>query len=84
MNREAILEICCVKEISETEREFARLFGQLVATEPTEQVDLGREQQLMRKYVYKPSLSELMRKYVDKPSLSELIKEESEQLKLWQ
>ena len=59
------------KEIAETEREFARLFGQLVATEPTEQVELEREQQLMRKYV-------------DKPSLSELIKEEREQLSLWQ
>ena len=59
------------KEIAETEREFARLFGQLVATVPTEQVELESEQQLMRKYV-------------DKPSLSELITEESEQLSLWQ
>lgn len=59
------------KEIAETEREFARLFGQLVATEPTEQVELESEQQLMREHV-------------DKPSLSELITEESEQLSLWQ
>ena len=59
------------KEISETEREFARLFGELVATNPTEQKELETEQ-------------ELMREYVDKPSLSELIKEESEQLTLWQ
>lgn len=59
------------KEISETEREFARLFGQLVATVPTEQVELESEQQLMREYVNKPSLSELM-------------EEESEQLTLWQ
>ncbi|WP_180273352.1 N-6 DNA methylase [Streptococcus suis] len=58
------------KEIAETEREFARLFGQLVATDPTEQVELESEQQLMREYV-------------DKPSLSELIQEESEQLTLW-
>ena len=59
------------KEIAETEREFARLFGELVATNPTEQKELETEQ-------------ELMREYVDKPSLSELIKEESEQLSLWQ
>ena len=59
------------KEIAETEREFARLFGQLVATDSTEQEDLGTEQ-------------ELMREYVDKPSLSEFVKEESEQLSLWQ
>lgn len=58
------------KEIAETEREFARLFGQLVATEPTEQIELESEQQLMREYV-------------DKPNLSELIQEESEQLTLW-
>ncbi|HFU4058602.1 TPA: N-6 DNA methylase [Streptococcus suis] len=58
------------KEIAETEREFARLFGQLVATEPTRQVELEKDQQLMREYV-------------DKPSLSELIQEESEQLTLW-
>lgn len=58
------------KEIAETEREFARLFGQLVATESTEQAELESEQQLMCEYV-------------DKPSLSELIKEESEQLTLW-
>ncbi|HFU4459646.1 TPA: N-6 DNA methylase [Streptococcus suis] len=58
------------KEIAETEREFARLFGQLVATDPTEQAELESEQQLMREYV-------------DKPSLSELIQEESEQLTLW-
>ncbi len=58
------------KEIAETEREFARLFGQLVATDPTEQVELESEQQLMRERV-------------DKPSLSELIQEESEQLTLW-
>ena len=59
------------KEIAETEREFARLFGELVATNPIEQKELETEQ-------------ELMREYVDKPSLSELIKEESEQLTLWQ
>ena len=59
------------REIAETEREFARLFGQLVATDPTEQAELEAEQ-------------ELMREYVDKPSLSELITEESEQLKLWE
>ena len=59
------------KEIAETEREFAILFGELVATHPTEQKELETEQ-------------ELMREYVDKPSLSELIKEESEQLTLWQ
>lgn len=59
------------KEIAETEREFARLLGELVATNPTEQKGLETEQ-------------ELMREYVDKPSLSELIKEESEQLSLWQ
>lgn len=59
------------KEIAETEREFARLFGELVATNTTEQGELETEQ-------------ELMREYVDKPNLSELIKEESEQLKLWQ
>ena len=59
------------KEIAETEREFARLFGQLIATDSTEQEELGTEQ-------------ELMREYVDKPSLSELITEESEQLSLWQ
>ena len=59
------------KEIAETEREFARLFGQLVVTDSTEQAELETEQ-------------ELMREYVDKPSLSELIKEESEQLSLWQ
>ncbi len=59
------------KEISETEREFARLFGELVATNPTEQKELETEQ-------------ELMREYVDKPSLSDLIQEESEQLSLWQ
>ena len=59
------------KEIAETEREFARLFGELVATNPTEQKELETEQ-------------ELMRKHVDKPNLSELIKEESEQLTLWQ
>jgi type I restriction enzyme M protein len=58
------------KEISETEREFARLFGQLVATVPTEQEELEKDQQFMREYV-------------DKPSLSELIQEESEQLSLW-
>lgn len=58
------------KEIAETEREFARLFGQLVATEPTKQAELEAEQ-------------ELMREYVDKPSLSKLITEESEQLTLW-
>lgn len=58
------------KEIAETEREFARLFGQLVATDPTEQEELENDQQLLSKYV-------------DKPSLSELIKEESEQLTLW-
>ncbi|HFI0151459.1 TPA: N-6 DNA methylase [Streptococcus suis] len=58
------------KEIAETEREFARLFGQLVATEPTEQAELEKDRQLMREYV-------------DKPSLSELIQEESEQLTLW-
>ncbi|HEM2792122.1 TPA: N-6 DNA methylase [Streptococcus suis] len=58
------------KEIAETEREFARLFGQLVATDPTEQAELESEQQLMCEYV-------------DKPSLSELIQEESEQLTLW-
>lgn len=59
------------KEIAETEREFARLFGELVATNPTEQKELETEQ-------------ELMREYVDKPSISELITEESEQLSLWQ
>jgi type I restriction enzyme M protein len=59
------------KEISETEREFARLFGQLVATDSTEQTELETEQ-------------ELMREHVDKHSLSELIQEESEQLSLWQ
>ena len=59
------------REITETEREFARLFGELVATNPTEQEELEAEQ-------------ELMRGYVDKPSLSELITEESEQLTLWQ
>ena len=59
------------KEIAETEREFARLFGELVATNPTEQKELETEQ-------------ELMREYVDKPSLSDLIQEESEQLSLWQ
>ena len=59
------------KEIAETEREFARLFGGMVATNPTEHKELETEQ-------------ELMREYVDKPSLSELIKEESEQLTLWQ
>ena len=59
------------KEIAETEREFARLFGQLVATDSTEQAELEIEQ-------------ELMCEYVDKPSLSELITEESEQLSLWQ
>ena len=59
------------KEIAETEREFARLFGELVATNPTEQEELETEQ-------------ELMREYVDKPSLSKLITEESEQLSLWQ
>ena len=59
------------REIAETEREFARLFGQLVATNPAEQEELETEQ-------------ELMHAYVDKPNLSELIKEESEQLKLWQ
>ncbi|WFA75678.1 hypothetical protein PFZ59_11085 [Streptococcus suis] len=58
------------KEIAETEREFARLFGQLVATDPTEQAELENDQKLMREYV-------------DKPNLSELIKEESEQLTLW-
>ncbi|MGQ7337110.1 N-6 DNA methylase [Streptococcus suis] len=58
------------EEIAETEREFARLFGQLVATAPTEQAELEAEQ-------------ELMREYVDKPSLSELVQEESEQLTLW-
>ena len=58
------------KEIAETEREFARLFGELVETNPTEQEELETEK-------------ELMREYVDKPSLSELI-EESEQLTLWQ
>ncbi len=58
------------REIAETEREFARLFEQLVATDPTEQAELEAEQ-------------ELMREYVDKPSLSKLIIEESEQLKLW-
>ncbi|MFI3150188.1 SAM-dependent methyltransferase [Streptococcus suis] len=58
------------KEIAETEREFARLFGQLVATDPTEQEELEHDQKLMREYV-------------DKPSLSELIQEESEQLTLW-
>ena len=58
------------KEIAEAGREFARLFGELVATNPTEQEELKTEQ-------------ELMREYVDKPSLSELI-EESEQLTLWQ
>ncbi|HEM3576801.1 TPA: N-6 DNA methylase [Streptococcus suis] len=58
------------KEIAETEREFARLFEQLVATDPTEQAELESEQQLMREYV-------------DKPSISELIQEESEQLTLW-
>ena len=58
------------KEIAETEREFARLFGQLVATNPTKQKELKTEQ-------------ELMREYVDKPSIPELIKEESEQLSLW-
>ncbi len=58
------------KEIAETEREFVRLFGELVATNPTEQKELEAEQ-------------ELVREYVDKPSLSELIKEESEQLTLW-
>ncbi|HEL2734604.1 TPA: SAM-dependent DNA methyltransferase [Streptococcus suis] len=58
------------REIAETEREFARLFGQLVATDPTEQEELESDQQLLSKYV-------------DKPSLSELIKEESEQLTLW-
>lgn len=69
----------------EYEREFARLSGQLVATEPTEQVELEREHQLMRRYVDKPSLSDLMHKYyVDKLSLSELIQEEREQLSLWQ
>ena len=59
------------KEIAETEREFARLFGQLVATDSTEQAELEIEQ-------------ELMREHVDKSSLSELIQEESEQLSLWQ
>ena len=59
------------KEIAETEREFARLFGQLVATVPTEQEELEKDQQLMREYA-------------DNPSISELIKEESEQLSLWQ
>jgi type I restriction enzyme M protein len=59
------------KEIAETEREFARLFGQLVATNPIEQTELETEQ-------------ELMREYADNPSLSELITEESEQLSLWQ
>ena len=59
------------KEIAETEREFARLFGQLVATDSTEQAELEIEQ-------------ELMREHVDKSSLSELIQEESEQLTLWQ
>ena len=58
------------KEIAETEREFARLFGQLVATNSTEQEELKTEQ-------------ELMREYADKPSIPELIKEESEQLSLW-
>lgn len=58
------------KEIAETEREFARLFGQLVATDPTEQEELENDQQLLSKYV-------------DKPSLSKLIQEESEQLTLW-
>ncbi|MGQ7357749.1 hypothetical protein ACTGWZ_01275 [Streptococcus suis] len=58
------------REIAETEREFARLFRQLVATAPTEQAELEAEQ-------------ELMREYVDKPSLSKLITEESEQLTLW-
>lgn len=58
------------REIAEMEREFARLFGQLVATAPTEQAELEAEQ-------------ELMREYVDKPSLSELVQEESEQLTLW-
>lgn len=58
------------KEIAETEREFARLFGQLVATDSTEQAELESEQQLMHEYV-------------DKPSLSELVQEESEQLTLW-
>lgn len=59
------------KEIAETEREFAKLFGQLVATVPAEQVELESEQQLIREHV-------------DKPSLSDLIQEESEQLSLWQ
>ncbi len=59
------------KEIAETKREFARLFGELVATNPTEQKELEAEQ-------------ESMREYADKPSLSELIKKESEQLTLWQ
>lgn len=59
------------REIAETEREFARLFGQLVATDSTKQEELETEQ-------------ELMREYVDKSSLSELITEESEQLSLWQ
>ena len=59
------------REITETKREFARLFGELVATDPTEQKELETEQ-------------ELMREYVDRPSLSELTKEESEQLSLWQ
>ena len=69
---EIIMELIEIdKEIAETEREFARLFGKLVATNPAEQEELETEQ-------------ELMREYVDKPSLSELIKEESEQLKLWQ
>ena len=59
------------REIAETEREFARLFGELVATNPTEQKELETEQ-------------ESMREYVDKPNLSKLITEESEQLTLWQ
>ncbi len=59
------------REMAETGREFARLFRELVVTNPTEQEELKTEQ-------------ELMREYVDKPSLSELIKKESEQLKLWQ
>ena len=59
------------REITETEREFARLFGELVATNPTEQKELETEK-------------ELMREYADKPSLSELIKKEREQLTLWQ
>ena len=54
------------KEIAETEREFARLFGELLATNPTEQKELEKEK-------------ELVCEYVDKPSLNKLIKEESEQ-----